>query len=270
MPKKQFKRKLRLKEGFWVSVIAVAIIFLYLNRSYAYFFDYMGSHMIYPPQTIYPQIMYLPARHDLETKPKFSQTANYFALGDSLTRGVGVQDPTQTYPYLVAYHMAQKRNVSFENLGISGAKAIDVLIAEVPKVKGVHQTPSYFTILIGINDVLGLTSESDFQRNYSQILSNLSSAPESWIYVINIPYLISSNMKPPYNYLVDWRTKRFNSIIRQVEQEQNHGNMYYIDLYSQTKEPFSTNYGYFSGDGFHPNADGYELWSNVINANLNI
>lgn len=244
-----------------IALAFVLIITLYLNRTYAYFFEYLGSHVVAPVINNSSNQQYNLASRAVQT----NKSIKYFALGDSLTRGVGVTDNMDSFSYKIAYELSKNANVSFTNLAIPGSRSRDLVNRQLPEYN--NQNADVVTLLIGTNDILTLISTDEFSRNYIQILNALTVSKNTKLVVINIPYLANSKiMLPPYNFLVDWRTNQFNSIIEAlVNQKKQQGmNIEYVDLYSQTKNPFSEDPTLFSIDQFHPTVKGYQLWSDII------
>src|SRR5258708_805785 len=118
------KRPKRLNKNVWILVVLILLVVLYLNRAYAYFFDYLGSHEISPPTDTVIGFPHYVMNH---RENPFGQNAFYFALGDSLTRGVGVQDNLDTYPYKLGYLFSKHDDIFFENLAVPGATTTDLI-----------------------------------------------------------------------------------------------------------------------------------------------
>jgi lysophospholipase L1-like esterase len=266
MARKLRKEVKKIPQKKWlITAIILVAIGLYLNRSYAYFFDYLGDHkVIAASEVVVNPYFYLPL-----DSVNTDNNARYFALGDSLTRGVGVADDKQAYPFAVGSLLAQKKRLEYANLAIPGSTTAD-LPGNQLRFLG-DDSPDYISLLIGMNDVLTAVGTSQFKINYSRILDNLASR-NSRLIIINIPSLSSSQiMLPPYNFLVDWRTQQFNSIIETLvrQKKQQGAKIVYIDLYQQTKSAFARDPSLYSVDKFHPSERGYKLWSSIINGNLN-
>lgn len=259
------KRKNQRRFKLWLTGVSLILVLgIYLNRAYAYFFHYLGSHEIVTHSEVVAHPYFMLPLNSLHTDHNWT----YLALGDSLTRGVGVDNDQQAYPFLIAQNLSQKNPIDYTDLGIPGSTTADLLKNQIPFLgDGTYQ---YLSVLIGINDVLTAASTDKFRANYQSILDQMTKRTPTLI-VINIPYLSSSQiMLPPYNFLVDWRTRQFNSIIESAaHQKQAQGaHIIYIDLYDKTKQPFSSDQTLFSQDKFHPSAKGYKLWSDVINASI--
>lgn len=220
---------------------------IYLNRSYAYFYDFLGQNYLAPPNSETTIIF---------GNQSSSKSIKYAALGDSLTAGVGVADIKSSYPYLIAQKLSSKNNVELVNLAHPGDVSSDLLL-KLPEV--LSQKPDLITILIGINDIHNLKSVKEFESNLSQIITTLKRG-NGKIYLLSIPYLGSDKIVYfPYNLILDFRTKQFNNVIKKLSK--NYG-LEYIDLYPLTKSE-----DFYSSDQFHPGEEGYKAWSKVVNVN---
>ena len=240
-----------------VLLIICGLGFLYLNRSYAYIYDHISQKNLRSPT--------MNQEYILKSQTPTAQNKKYVALGDSLSAGVGANSFDQTFPYLLAEKLAQENNISLVNLGVPGAKTKDVISSQISQA--ITLNPDYLTLLIGINDIHGLIPVKKFQANFTEIINRLMTETKAKITVINIPYLGSSHLiLPPYNFYFDQQTKKYNEIIQKITEQKS---ICYIDLYNQTKTTFAQNKKLYSSDLFHPSAEGYRLWADIIYADSN-
>lgn len=224
------------------------IIGIYLYISYAYFYNFLGQKNLVPP--LHETNMIINNQPD---KSPFE----YLALGDSLTEGVGVSDYKNSFPFLVSQKLSQKYNVSLINLAHAGDTSGDVLNNQIPKILSLK--PNLITLLIGVNDIHNLITLKEFENNYIQIVSQLKTT-NAKICLFSIPYLGSDKiLYLPYNFILDFRTKEFNKVIKKISVEYN---TEYIDLYSLKKSA-----DFYSTDHFHPGEAGYKEWAEAINVN---
>lgn len=227
-------------------IILTLFIGIYLNRSYAHFYNFLGQKHLVPPQ------------HPVEiTVGNLTEkTIKYTALGDSLTAGVGVSDYKNSYPYLIAQKLSSKNKVMLINLAHEGDTSSDMLL-KLPTI--ISQNPDLITILIGINDIHNFISPMKFEENLTQSVKTLKRT-NAKIYLLSLPYLGSSRILYfPYNFILDFQTKQFNKIIWKISKIYGVG---YIDLY-----PIAKSYNFYSKDQFHPGEEGYKEWSISINVN---
>lgn len=235
-------------------LLSLIVISVYLNRSYAAFYDNIGKQNLKPPST---QESYT---FENNTKSGYKE---YAALGDSLSQGVGSLDYQSSFTYIYAKKLALKyAGLKFINLSKPGATSAELLKKQLPQVIIIH--PDFVTLLIGVNDIHSFVSDARFGQNYKLIIEQLYNKTSAQILLLNIPYLASDTILfPPYNYLLDFRTKQFNRIISQYCQFKR---IKCIDLYTPTQVTFSQNPAFYSPDLFHPSDAGYIIWSQLLNA----
>lgn len=230
-------------------LIALLIIAIYLNRSYAYFYDFLNQHHLFAPISKTTMI--------IGNQPNLP-TIKYLALGDSLTAGVGVADYKNSFPYLVALKLSSKQNIELINLARPGDTSSDLLINQIPKT--LAEKPDLITILIGVNDIHNFISLKKFEDNLTQIVKALKQT-NAKIYLLSLPYLGSDRtILPPYNLILDQRTKQFNGVIKKLSIDFK---VNYINLYAIYKPA-----DFYSDDLFHPAAAGYSLWATYIESLL--
>jgi lysophospholipase L1-like esterase len=64
---------------------------------------------------------------------------------------------------------------------------------------------------------------------------------------------------------LDLRTKQFNGVIGGLKAVKN-DRVELVDLYGKTVSMSRKKSSYYSSDLFHPSAEGYIQWNNIINA----
>lgn len=189
----------------------------------------------------------------------------YSALGDSLTAGVGTEKYEESYPYLLAQKFSESYgDIDLRDRAYPGARTSGLIndLLE-PAIK---DQPDVITLLIGVNDIHGLVSKKQFTENYSHILKRLKNETKAKVYAISIPFIgTNSLLLPPYHTFFRHETEEYNKIIKKLANEYN---IKYIDLYTPTARMFESP-AMCSRDEFHPSAAGYDLWANIIYANLN-
>ena len=234
----------------------VVIVGIYLNRSYAHIYSKISEGNLKSPDINQTYLI----KGDMNS----IKTLTYFALGDSLTAGVGIDNYEQSYPYLLAQKIAGNNEIILKNLALPGLKSSDIngqITASTIVAK-----PDIVTLLTGVNDIHENISKTEFKKNYEQILEALTQKTSAKIYAINIPFLgADSLILPPYNYYFDFQTKEFNKIIKELAIKYK---VSYIDLYTPTADEFKKYGPHYSKDLFHPSAVGYATWAKIIYANL--
>lgn len=255
MNKKNFRKKAGLI-GLVIFLLIIAAI--YLNRAYAHVYNKIdGAALLSPDHT---------RTHVVLNNQEASSSLVYVALGDSLSAGVGADSYEESFPYLLAQYFAgNDRSVVLENRAVPGAKSSDLLCGLLPGA--ITDDPDVVTLLIGINDLHGQISLEQFRDNYDKIVKRLTTETKAKVYLINLPFIGSNQLLlPPYNYFFNQRTKQYNEIILEIAEKYS---VSYIDLYLPTEELLRNSGSHYASDFFHPSAEGYKIWADLIYADLN-
>ena len=253
-------KKISLRGHFYLILISLVLISaaIYLNWAYAHIYKGIQGGGL---RQVKELVTY---NFNFDRNNKFvSEPFKYVALGDSLTYGAGTDNYSEAYPYLIAEKLANQDNkkipLTLYNYSWPGDRSSDLIEKFLPYA--VSDQPNFVTVLIGVNDIHGQISASDFEANYDKILVRLSSETKAQIYVISIPYIGSDQLiLPPYNFYFDYKTKQFNKIIKKLAAKYN---IKYIDLYSSTVDLFKKSGDHYSADSFHPSVSGYALWGPI-------
>lgn len=237
-------------------LITVLIIGIYLNRTYAYFYNYQGSHFIANPD--------YPSSHLFQKSDKF-ETKKLAFLGDSLMRGTGSTKEENSLPYLIASNLAQDQNIEMHNFSHPGVGINDVYERQLPEVLKLQ--PNYVILMIGTNDVHNKVSISTFNDLYRETLNRLLSETNAQVSVVNIP-LIGSNriLVKPWDLVLDSHIQEFNKVI--ASHIPGKRDVKLIDLYSQFENKFIESSDLYAVDEFHPSDKGYSIWASYINSQI--
>ncbi len=231
-------------------LIVIAVLAIYLNRSYARIYEHNGYNLTNPKNQSMTNFK----------NPNFQNIVKYVAMGDSLSAGVGSEKQEETLPYIFAQKLSQNMSVNMVNLAVSGATSKDLIDNQLQKA--IEEKPNYITLFIGTNDVHDMMPEEDFHKNLNFILDELTKKTSAKIIVLNLAYLGSDQIiLPPYNTYFDLRTRQFNNII---EKESKARDLTLINLYTPTKNKFSKEAGFYSEDQFHPSGKGYIMWGSLF------
>jgi acyl-CoA thioesterase I len=237
-------------------IVFVFLAFIYLNRTYANFYHNIGAHNYFNPSYV---------KKSLISPQNINQKIKYVALGDSLTSGIGVDSNEQTWLYLFSKNIAEskKAEVTLINLGqpsITSDQLIERFLSQA-----ISEEPDLITIFIGINDIHNRVSPEQFEKNLDFILEKLQKETKAEIILLNLPYLGDKySALPPYNFLLDIRTRQFNNSLKTISKRHS---VILIDLYSKTSNQFKTDSSFYASDKFHPSKKGYLLLSQIIYAN---
>ncbi len=237
---------------FLIIIALIACTVIYLNRTYAYFYDFQGNHFI--TNSFYPQVTEF-------NKNDATESGKLVVLGDSLMAGTGSTDIKTSPAYLIAEDLASAEPLTLINMASPGAEIKDVLESQLPKA--IEEKPDYAILMIGTNDVHERLSEKQFADYYNLIVTSLVKETSAKITLINIPYLGSDKILfPPWDSIADLRIRKFNDIISKIAMENN---LTVVDLYGEFNLQFKDSSDLYSYDEFHPSDKGYALWANYIN-----
>lgn len=238
-----------------ILIVAVLALAVYLNRAYARIFDYVdGAALANPNQWHYVVPSPLPS----------STAVSYAAIGDSLTAGVGCDDYTATYPYMMGVYAVNGSSggysLEINNLAVPGARSGD-LVSQLEQAEAL--APDYVSLLIGTNDVLGNVPISDFQENLFQAVARLKVNTGAGIFLIRLPDIGRGRlMLPPYKWYYSWRTAQFNEAIEGICQDQG------ISCLDLGKVVDMGQKVFYSRDNFHPSCRGYQQWAQELYAGI--
>tara|TARA_S200000501_G_scaffold146482_2_gene138209 strand:+ start:512 stop:1168 length:657 start_codon:yes stop_codon:yes gene_type:complete len=171
-------------------------------------------------------------------------------MGDSITEGW-----SNFYPEFF------KRN-NFINRGISGQTTPQMLIRFKPDV--VDLSPRAVIILGGTNDIAGNTGPSTTKMITDNIFSMAEIGAKN-----NIPVFLSSVL-PVYKYIwnlsIENPSKKILKLNEKINGYAKSNDLIYIDYYSSMVDERGGLKKEFSGDGVHPNKDGYDIMSNIVSS----
>lgn len=240
---------------FFALLLLLLASGLALNRSYASIYRNIREKHLVNPNDL--------GEYRLAAATGTAQTIKYVALGDSLTAGVGATSSKDSFPYKVGAALARSgKNIELVNRGVPGAKTQDVIDSQLQEA--LSDTPDIVTVLIGVNDIQGFVSSETFKRNEETIIDTLTSKTRAKIIIINIPYLGTDDLIAwPFRWLYRRRTAEFNIILADIAKNKG---LTLIDLNEATKGQSARNSRYYSTDQFHPSAEGYKEWSEIIYA----
>jgi lysophospholipase L1-like esterase len=193
-------------------------------------------------------------------KEKARETVVYTALGDSTGVGVGANVGGGYVARLFARIERARPGARLHNLCVSGATTEDVLRGQLEAA--IKTRPTLVTLGIGINDIgHGITIER-FERNYEEIVKRLKAETSARIVVTNMPD-ISFAPVVPLGAREETR-RRINLFNEKLEAIARRYQLLVVDTYSETHRAIPSHPEFFSADGFHPSAEGYEYWAEAM------
>ena len=192
-----------------------------------------------------------------------SAAVRYVPLGDSYTRGKGVQ-PEDTWPVLLTRHL-QAEGIGVElsiNPAQSGATIQKVLDEQVPIL--LQNRATFVTVLIGVNDWVRSTGSRLFTQRLNRLLSVLlDSLPNrERLLLITLPDFSCSPRGKTFGYgkSAPNGLTRFNNIIKQQAEERG---LQVVDLFPLSRE-ICGDPEMFTGDELHPSRKQYVQWEKLI------
>lgn len=183
----------------------------------------------------------------------------FVVIGDSTSVGVGAT-PENSYPWLLATWLSDRYHVELEVVGVGGATTADVANIQVDQALALE--PDLILVEIGANDTTGLTPLRRVEANIADALDRLQASGAA-IVVAGPPNMGTSPVMPqPLRMVSGWRG---DAVGRRIEQEAHRRSLAYVDLAAGTRQEFIDHPDkYYSTDWFHPGAEGYRLWAEVM------
>ena len=188
----------------------------------------------------------------------------YLALGDSTGAGVGAHD-ARGYPAYVQHALATAGiDVELELLARSGATTRDVVRDQLPRLP--REAPALTTLGIATNDLWRLVPLEEIEANLEAIATRLT-RPTLVCNVIDLSLapvraMIERIMHVPLAAFHE-RLARINAAIASTCER--HG-FVLVDLFAFSQRELPQHPEYFSADGFHPSAAGYQAWGALVGA----
>ncbi|HEX2295360.1 MAG TPA: SGNH/GDSL hydrolase family protein [Actinomycetota bacterium] len=208
---------------------------------------------------------YLPTDEPLELDaafgPEGAPPLELVVLGDSTAAGIGVDDPADAYPTLLARRLAAatRRRVELTAVGIAGARVGDVADEQAPRA--VALDPDLVFVGIGANDVTHLTSLGDVRTDVTRALRTLQSGGAA-VVVAGPPDMRVPVWHQPLRQLSYLRGKQVEGVVEDVARAEGAG---FVELADETGPFFEEDpEAHFSDDGFHPGPLGYRRWADAI------
>ncbi len=188
----------------------------------------------------------------------------YVVLGDSTAAGQG-GDYEKGIAIETAQELAATRRVAMVNLAVSGARAADVVIDQLPLAE--RLVPDIAMIVVGANDVTHLTSVTSFRNSLLTTVQRLRTAnPGVSIVMTGAPDMGSPPRIPALlRPLAGSRTATVNRMVAALADELR---VTFAPIAAETGPLFRSDPTLFSSDDFHPHDRGYATWVPVLNRAL--
>ncbi len=184
----------------------------------------------------------------------------YLVMGDSTAAGRG-GNYQAGIAVASAQYLAKDARVTLLNLATSGGRTSDVLAEQMPLAQNFQ--PDMVLIAVGANDVTHLTARSDLQRYLKDITEQLVAIN------CNVKIVLTGaadmgaipRFAQPLRSLAGWRTTQLNQVFQRIVLQDK---LTFAPIAEEIGPEFRRRPELFAADRFHPNNQGYDLWSSVI------
>jgi acyl-CoA thioesterase-1 len=184
----------------------------------------------------------------------------YAALGDSTGVGVGAREGGGYVARLFERIRPEHADSKLINLCVSGATTEDVLRGQLREA--INARPTLVTLGVGINDLGHGLSAEQFARNYEEIVLRLKKETSARVVVTNVPDIslapvVPASERGATRHRIELFNEKLESIARRYD-------LSVVDVYSETHKVIPEHPEFFSDDGFHPSAEGYAYWAEMM------
>lgn len=199
-------------------------------------------------------------RANMGTAEQSAAAVVYTALGDSTGVGVGARDGRGYVARLFERLGKERAGARLHNLCVSGATTEDVLREQLGAA--IATRPTLVTLGIGINDIGHGMPIERFARNYEEIIKRLKTETSARIVITNIPDMsfapvIPASQRDDTRRSVQLFNEKLEAIAKRYA-------LLVVDTYAETHRVIPSHPEFFSEDGFHPSAEGYEYWAEAM------
>jgi lysophospholipase L1-like esterase len=178
-------------------------------------------------------------------------------LGDSTAAGFGVAVTGETVGGRLAELLAATgRQVHLSSAAVAGSRAID-LDAQVARVL-VHGAPDVAVVLMGGEDAIAFTPLDVVESELTATIRRLTAAGSAVVLGTCPDLGAARNFGQPLREIMAWSGRRVAAASTRAAEAAGVG---VVDLAGRTGGVFRADPGTLSADGYHPSADGYQLWA---------
>jgi lysophospholipase L1-like esterase len=179
---------------------------------------------------------------------------NVLIIGDSAAVGVGVSEQTDALAGQLSKILSVTHRVNWTLIAQTGLNSADL----IEKLKALPIQPfDYILISVGVNDVISVTTESDWHNNVNILVKLLKTKfTTSKVLFSNVPPIHSfSTIPQPLRWWLGKRAKNFNQQLSLVIENNQQCSTLTLNL------PFKAKY--LAEDQFHPSIHTYQLWAKL-------
>lgn len=181
-------------------------------------------------------------------------TIRYLALGDSLTQGIGADNPeTGAFPAKLAERWRAKGcKVELKNVGVSGYTASQILSDQVPEIEPFK--PTFITFQTGANDIANGVTTDAYRTDVKAVLDAAKKSGARVVVLLQNEWFRAPE-GPNYGGTAEKRATYDTIMIEEVKAR----NIEIADLrllYQQQADQ-----KLWVADGIHPTGAAYDAWS---------
>ncbi len=204
-----------------------------------------------------PMLEGVPLDLDGRVGPPAGTALRVVWLGDSTAAGVGVDDPEDALPVVVARELGVA--VDLTVLAVSGARVADVVGEQLRGVAALE--PDVVFVSVGANDVTHVTSRDDFADRYRQLLGELPDG--ATVVLLGVPDMGAvPRLAQPLRAVAGVRGRQLDDVVRHVARDEG---LTYVPIAQATGPAFRRDPDrFFAVDRYHPSAAGYRLWADAV------
>ena len=195
-----------------------------------------------------------------ETSIGTGESLKYLILGDSTSIAQG-GEYSKGFAVQTATKLSEKYTVTYKNVGVSGARIKDVATTQIENSKDF--IPDVVLVAVGANDVTHLTSISSIKIDMESIISTLRDRNKN-VKIVFTGAASMGNVKrfiQPFRWFMGSQTKDVNKAFEKLAKENN---VTFAYVARETGQQFADHPEYFAQDKFHPNNEGYSVWTKVL------
>lgn len=188
-------------------------------------------------------------------------TKTLLVLGDSTAVGVGATTTKDSIPAKLAAHIDA---TYVENYAVSGARVKDI---ESQLLRATQDTYDVLLLQVGANDIIRFTSREEVSSSLEPLLQKVAEKGKTVIFIsagnVGGAPIIPPPLRPVYTKL----NLKYHDLFEKLSEL--HG-VQYVNLYQPAdQDPFLQQPEvYFALDDFHPSSAGYDIWFNMLIAEL--
>jgi lysophospholipase L1-like esterase len=193
--------------------------------------------------------------------PSPSAGRRYVALGDSYTIGTSVGEKDRWPDQLVARLAGQPPIELVANLGVNGFSSGDLIDYELPKLDALHA--EFFTLLIGVNDVVRGVPADSYRANLATIFDELlARLPANRILVVSTPDYTLTPSGAAFGDPIQQSAAiaEFNGVEKGAAEARG---IAFVDI-SSVANRVPDDPALVAGDGLHPSGKQYSGWVDLV------